>query len=115
MHDEEPKAFEFGPGHRVTAEPVRPKRVWLFVLLALLASLVAGGTYIYLAEPELARDLLRGTPLERSAGKTTVYKWKDSEGSWQITDRPPADGIEYQVLEYRSDTNIMPLVPRDED
>ncbi len=43
---------------------------------------------------------------------TVVYKWQDAAGQWQITDRPPATGIAYETLHYRSDQNLLPLPPQ---
>lgn len=39
---------------------------------------------------------------------TTVYKWRDAAGNWQITDQPPTDGTSYETLEYHRDANVMP-------
>ena len=39
---------------------------------------------------------------------TTIYKWRDAQGNWQITDRPPPEGAPYEILKYRSDANILP-------
>jgi len=83
---------------------------YTLILLALVA--VIGG-YLYL-NPSVWQEWLKGTPLEPPARVTQLYKWRDAAGQWQITDTPPAAGIAYEVLEYRSDTNVMPLVPRDE-
>jgi len=44
-----------------------------------------------------------------------VYKWRDADGAWRITDEPPPRGVEYERLEYRSDTNVLPLVPDGND
>ena len=39
---------------------------------------------------------------------TTVYKWRDAAGNWQISDQPPGNGTEYETLEYHRDANVMP-------
>jgi hypothetical protein len=80
--------------------------------LILLAILAVIGGYLYM-HPSVWQGWLKGTPLEPPSKVTHLYKWRDGRGRWQITDTPPATGIEYELLEYRSDTNVMPLVPRE--
>lgn len=80
----------------------------LLIVILVIAVLVGG--YLYW-QPELRRDWFTGTPLAPPAA-TQVYKWRDASGAWQITDAPPPAGIAYERLEYRSDTNIMPLAPK---
>ena len=66
---------------------------------------LAGYFYVY---PERAPGWLRETSILPPAATTTVYKWQDSRGSWQITDEPPAPGIEFETLKYQTDTNVFP-------
>jgi len=68
----------------------------------------AGAAYVYYFERDLAVRWLKNTPLEPKATVTTLYKWRDAQGSWQITDRQPPAGTRYEVLKYRSDANILP-------
>lgn len=35
------------------------------------------------------------------------YKWKDQDGAWQLTQTPPADGVEYEKVKVRDDWNVM--------
>jgi hypothetical protein len=37
-----------------------------------------------------------------ASGAARVYKWKDAEGGWHITDTAPAPGIEFEIREYRA-------------
>lgn len=41
-----------------------------------------------------------------------VYKWQNAKGEWQLTDKLPPPGIEYEKLEYREDVNVLPLPPQ---
>ena len=114
MSEREPRSFEFGSSHPPSVlGTVKARRGWLVVVAAVLVA-AAGAGYLYY-DHELARKLLKDTPFAPAPRVTTVYKWQDAKGDWQITDRPPPDEIAYEVLEYRSDTNVMPLVPREED
>ena len=78
----------------------------LFVLAAILTAVV---WYVY-HDPKLSREVEKEVkqliPAQQQA--TTVYKWRDKAGNWQITDHPPPSGINYETLEYQHDTNIMP-------
>lgn len=76
------------------------------LVFILLVVAVAGG-YLYL-HPEIWKDWVKGTPLEPPAKQTTIYKWKNAEGQWQITDRPPTGNLDYETQTYRSDENIVP-------
>ena len=86
--------------------------------LILIVVVVLGlGAYAWL-NPEFA-DQVDGSlrDMNVKSKTTTVYKWRDANGNWQITDQPPADGIKYETLEYHRDANVMPadrFVGRDE-
>lgn len=43
--------------------------------------------------------------------EVTVYRWRDTEGNWHFSNEPPAEGIDYQVLEVNPDTNLIPGLP----
>ena len=76
-------------------------------ILVLVILLLAAGGYIYL-HPEVLRPLLQGMALEPPPAETTLYKWRDANGQWQVSDAPPGGGVKYEVLRYRSDVNIIP-------
>ena len=78
------------------------------VLIIFIAA--AAGGYLYL-HPELMRPLLQGTPLEPPPAETKLYKWRDASGKWQVSDIPPGAGIKYEILQYRSDVNVIPALP----
>ena len=82
----------------------------IMLILVLVIAAFAGWLYF---DTDARQRWLGGTPLEPVASVTTVYKWQDEQGNWQITDEPPPDGVEYERLEYHSDTNVMPLVPKE--
>lgn len=84
---------------------------WLKLVLVLAVGTAAGAGYLYFIDPDLGREVLRGTPMAPSPAVTTAYKWRDAQGNWQLTDQPPAPGIEYEILEAHHDANIMPTRP----
>ncbi|MFT5449253.1 MAG: hypothetical protein ACI9DC_004442 [Gammaproteobacteria bacterium] len=88
---------------------------WLKWNLVLCVVAGALGGYLYVFEPQLARQLVAATPLARlappAASVTTAYKWRDAKGNWQLTGQPPPEGTAYEVLETRSGDNIVPALP----
>jgi hypothetical protein len=87
-------------------------KVWLVLALAAVA---AGAYYVY-RNPTVVSPLVEGTPLESTVretlGTTRVYKWRDANGVWQISDEPPPEGTKFEKLEYQNDANVVPSVPR---
>lgn len=81
------------------------------VVLVLVILAVAVGAYFYMFERASLERVLDGTPLELPASTTEVYKWRDDRGRWHITDEPPAAGIAFEKMRYRSNDNILPVVP----
>ena len=92
------------------------------ILVLVILLLAAAGGYLYLhpevMEPLLRatplEPLLRGTPLEPPPAETTLYKWRDANGQWQVSDDPPGGGVKYEILHYRSDVNVIPALPKKE-
>ena len=80
--------------------------VWLLVLL-----LFAAGVYVYL-DPGLKSQLLNLTPGLGKPATVQAYKWRDTQGEWQISDTLPPEGIAYERLEHRSDENVLPVPPQ---
>jgi hypothetical protein len=79
--------------------------VWLLLVL-----LLAAGIYIYL-DPGLKSQLLNRTSGLGQSSTVQAYKWRNARGEWQITDKAPPDGVAYELLEHRSDENILPVPP----
>ena len=80
-----------------------------WVKKAVIAVLVLGavGGYLYY-DPSLVEPYLRGTPLELPARTTRIYRWHNTDGTLEHSNRPPPEGIEFEVIEVSSDTNLMP-------
>ncbi len=79
---------------------------WIAVLVFALAGVAAWLWF----NPDEQRRILADTPLAPAPTTTTVYKWRDANGNWQLGDRPPPTG-DYEVMQYRGDTNVMPAQP----
>lgn len=78
----------------------------IFILAAVLTAVV---WYVYhdpRLSDEVQKEIKQILPSEQKI--TTVYKWRDTSGNWQITDQPPPTGTRFEILEYQSNTNVMP-------
>ncbi len=85
----------------------------VFVVIVLVA-LAAGAYYVY-RNPTVVSPLVEDTFLEGTVrgalGTTRVYKWRDAKGAVHITDEPPPEGTNFEMLEYQNDANVVPSVP----
>ena len=80
---------------------------WLLIFL-----LLAGGVYLYL-NPEHRSHLVTSTSsIVTPVSTSRVYKWRNDKGEWQLTDSLPPEGIAYEILEHRSDENVLPRPPQ---
>lgn len=77
------------------------------VFVALLVLIAAVGAYMYF-KTDVFDPLLQGTPLEHRPASTYLYKWRDAQGEWHVSDEPPPEGTPYDTLEYREDVNVLP-------
>jgi len=78
-------------------------------LLLFVVALIAGGIYVY-KTPAYRAWFERQSDeiLPTTVTHNKVYRWKDQNGQWQLSDSPPQNGIEYEEVEYHKDTNVIP-------
>jgi hypothetical protein len=82
---------------------------------AILAGLAGAGATLIHFFPDVAESWLGQTPLKPLLGETKpLYLWRDRQGHWQATDKPPPQGIPYEVKRYPLDANIIPSPQRQE-
>ena len=105
--------FDFAEGTEPGSSSPVKGRGWATVLL-IVVLLAAGAAYLWFFDRERADRWLEKAPAITGPSVTTAYKWRDSSGSWQITDQPPPDGTPYEKVEVRSDVNIMPSLKEDD-
>ena len=79
-------------------------------LLLVVFILVGLAGYLYF-NPEMAHDWLGRESSSPTEESTRVYKWRDNQGNWQITDRQPPAGVTFETLDYHRDVNVLPLPP----
>lgn len=102
--------FRFAPDELPALRPAPRWGLWASVAV-IVAALVAAGAYVY-RNPLSAPEWLQKAQVLPKPAPTVVYKWRDRNGAWHITDAPPGEGIAYEQLEYHRDTNILPLPPQ---
>ena len=78
----------------------------------LLALLLAGGTFLYLKPDYYSRLVNSATAVVTPVSTSRIYKWRNDQGEWQLTDTLPPEGIAYETLEHRSDENVLPRPPQ---
>lgn len=79
---------------------------WLLALLLVVGGLLAWWWLNPASAPYWAKERLPWLFVT----ETTLYRWQDENGHWHVTDQPPADRP-YEVVEYRSDANVLPPEP----
>lgn len=84
------------------------KVIFLIIVLA-----AAVGAWLYF-NPDVQQELLKEIPLATEPTTTQLYKWRDVNGQWQVSDKPPTGSVEYEVMQYRSDTNVVPGLTEEE-
>ena len=81
---------------------------WVILLL-----IIGGAAAVYFKlHPENLPEWAAKNGIGKGLQTTTVYKWQDASGAWQITEQPPPAGIDYQVQSHVRDTNVLPLPPK---
>lgn len=76
-----------------------------FILLCVLAVITL---YIYQDEALQTKLLGKIHQVAPELNKSTLYKWKNDKGEWQVTDTPPRKGILFSTITSQDQINIMP-------
>ncbi len=93
---------------RVQKHETSPGHVISLVILLVLAVFA----YMYF-NPDYKQQLADlSSDIGVSKKTVHVYKWQNEKGEWQLTDKLPPPGIEYEKREYREDVNVLPLPPQ---
>ena len=76
--------------------------------LVLLVLIAVAAFYIY-QDKSLQQKLLgKVHQVAPELNRSTLYKWQNSKGEWQITDKPPAKGISFTTVSSQDQINVMP-------
>ena len=73
-----------------------------------LSAVISSAYYLY--QNEAIFETLMGKVHQIAPGlnQSTLYKWKNSKGEWQITDTPPNQGIVFTTITSQDQVNVMP-------
>jgi len=77
--------------------------LWTVSILAIAVGVVG---YWY-ANPGKAPGWVRGRLPGIADVTAPLYRWRDGQGQWQITDQPP-QGRPYETVTYQRDANVIP-------
>lgn len=91
----------------------RRRSAWPWLWLAVFGVAGAAG-YWYFNPQERPTWVTRQLPVAPSA-EVALYRWKDDAGEWVVSDEKPPDGVAFERVSYRHDTNVMPSPEVDND
>lgn len=75
----------------------------------ILISIIGFATFYIYQDKNLQKDLMgKVHEVAPELNQSTLYKWQNSKGEWQITDKPPAKGISFITISSQDQINVMP-------
>ena len=76
-----------------------------FILLSVVAV-----TTLYIYQDDALQTKLIGKvhQIVPELNDSTLYKWKNSKGEWQITDTPPRKEIPFSTISSQDQINVIP-------
>ena len=77
----------------------------------LLIVIITTALYIYQDESLQKKLLGKVHQLAPELNNSTLYKWQNNKGEWQISDKPPRKGITFTTITSQDQINIMPSSP----
>ena len=80
-----------------------------FILISII---LTASLYIYQDEALQVKLMGKVHQIAPELNQSTLYKWKNSKGEWQITDKPPHKGIDFTTISSQDQVNIMPSPPK---
>lgn len=89
------------------------------LIIGVVLALAAGGGYAWWQNEQRIRQQ-RTEQLEQAAraakapahartDNPPLYKWKDDQGQWHITDQPPPNGLPFEKVQVNPDVNVLPV------
>lgn len=82
------------------------------ILMLILLASVAAVIFWYFYPSSRPAWLADRLPVAAGA-TTTLYQWTNDKGVPVTSDQKPPDGIDYEVIEYRNDQNVIPATTKD--
>ncbi len=71
---------------------------------------IVGVITLYIFQDDTLRTRLMGKihQVVPEINNSTLYKWQNSKGEWQVTDIPPQKGIAFTTITTQDQVNVMP-------
>lgn len=76
--------------------------------LVLICAIGAASYYVYQDKALRTKLLGKVHQVAPELNQSTLYRWQNSKGEWQITDTPPAKGIAFTTVKTQDQINVMP-------
>ncbi|MDX1606556.1 MAG: DUF4124 domain-containing protein [Candidatus Competibacterales bacterium] len=89
----------------------RQRRFGPALLIVLILATIGLAAYWYLEPRGMPGWVQNYFP---NQGPARLYKWRDAEGQVQYSNQPPPAGIDYQLVDYWEDANVIPAQPRED-
>ena len=83
--------------------------------IILLAIIGIASFYLYQDKAIQSKILGKVHQVAPELNKSTLYKWQNEKGEWQVTDKPPGKGITYSSITSQDQINVMPGSSRKEE
>ena len=83
-----------------------------FILLIVITT-----TALYIYQDETLQKKLLGKvhQVAPELNNSTLYKWQNNKGEWQISDKPPRKGVTFTTISSQDQVNVMPIMPSSPD
>jgi len=79
-----------------------------FKYIILLGVIGAASFYFYQDNTLRSKFMGKVHQLAPELNQSTLYKWQNNKGEWQITDKPPGKGIAFTTVNSQDQINVMP-------
>lgn len=72
--------------------------------------IVIGATSFYIYQDKALQSKLMGKvhQVAPELNQSILYKWQNSKGEWQITDKPPLESVPFKTISSQDQINVMP-------
>lgn len=76
-----------------------------FILLSIIAT---SALYLYQDKALQTKLMSKIHQVAPELNQSTLYKWQNAKGEWQVTDKPPRKGIVFTTITTQDQVNVMP-------
>lgn len=77
-----------------------------YILLLFIG--IISAYYLYQDQSLISKLMGKVHQVAPELNRSTLYKWQNNKGEWQITDQPPAKGISFTTISSQDQINVIP-------